>query len=164
MRQKCLTLEDYCSFNQAKLTTRLKQLDKFDDVTSKNEPDCDLFPRLYELEYTRLLLIANDHADILGRSYLMEVVGVIYDRAIFLTDVEYRSAHGKKICVQAAVEVPFIILLSMSGSTDEEQLRVVPDRAEDLHSVSTPLCQEVGDPLCDRLVGFTGDLQTRWME
>ena len=94
----------------------------------------------------------------------MEVVGVIYDRAIFLTDEEYRSAHGKKICVQAAVEAPFIRLLSMSGSTNEEQLRVVPDRADDFHSVSPPLCQEVGDPLCDRLVGFTGDLQTRWMD
>ena len=88
----------------------------------------------------------------------MEVVHVTYDRAIFLTDEEYRSAHGKRICVQAAVEAPFIRLLSMSGSTDEEQLRVVPDRAEDLHCVSTPICQEVGDPLCDSLIGFTGDL------
>ena len=66
--------------------------------------------------------------------------------------------------MQAAVEAPFIRLLSMSSSTDEEQLRVVPDRAEDLHSVSTPLCKEVGDLLCDRLVGFTGDLPGGWRE
>ena len=69
MRQNCLTPDDYCSFDQAELTTRLKQLDEFEEVTSKNEPDCDLVTRLYELEYKRLLLIANDHGDILGRSY-----------------------------------------------------------------------------------------------
>ena len=89
---------------------------------------------------------------------------VIYDKALFLTDGEYEKETGQQINVQAAVEMPHIRLLAMSGSTEEEQLRMVPDRAEGLHCVKRSLQRSAGEPIVDTIRGFTGDLQTRWHE
>ena len=88
---------------------------------------------LCEFQHTRLLLLGSDHADLLGHTYLLEVVQVVHDQSLFYSDDEYMARTGKLVNVQVLVEAPFIRLLSMSGSSAlPEQLRVVPDRAADL--------------------------------
>ena len=52
----------------------------------------------------------------------MEVLQVVYDPAIHVTDEEYQEVNGARINVQSAVEVPIIRLFAISGSSEEEYL------------------------------------------
>lgn len=161
MRKRTAVLEEYASLSRDDLKQRLTHLGEF---VADTEDTTDLCTRLYQYEHTRLLLLANDHADILGHEYMMEVVQVVYDTALFLTDKEFADTFGQNISVQSAVEAPAIRLIAMSGSSDAEQLRAVPDRVADLHCIESPIERQDGDPIIDRLVGYSGDLQARWME
>ena len=157
-------LEEYASMDRADLVKGLQQLNEYNDTEDFDTQNFELATRLYSYHHTRLLLLGTDHADLLGSSYLLEVVQVVYDPALYLSDEEFEAKTGRKINVQAAVEKPFIRLRSMSGSSEEQQLRVVPDRAADLRDTTTPLARAIGDPILDVLVGFVGDLQGRWYE
>ena len=131
-------LEEYASMDRADLVKGLQQLNEYNDTEDFDTQNFELATRLYGYHHTRLLLLGTDHADLLGSSYLLEVVQVVYDPALYLSDEEFEAKTGRKINVQAAVEKPFIRLLSMSGSSEEQQLRVVPDRAADLRDTTTP--------------------------
>ena len=89
---------------------------------------------------------------------------VIYDRAIFLTDEEFEEKHGYHFNVQAAAEAPVIRLSAMSGSSEEDYLHTVPDRAADLHCINGVLKRADGGCFSDKLVVFNGNLQLRWAE
>ena len=164
MRSRPYMLEQYLSMEREQVIDELNCLDEYDPQADEDKDTSDLATRLFTLEHTRLLLLGSDHADLLGHSYLMEVVQVVYDTALFLTDEEYEEQTGKPANVQAMVEAPVIRLLAMSGSKEEEQLRVVPDRTADLHCTEAPLDRTVGEPIVDALVGYIGDLQGRWFE
>ena len=134
MQEHCMSLDEYASLEQEVVIERLQGMNEYDSTHTEIET-FELKTRCYTYDHTRLLLLGHDHADILGHSYLMEVVQVVYDVAIFLTNKEYQERFDEAIDVQARVEQPMIPLLSMSGASEEEQLRVVPDRASDLHLV-----------------------------
>jgi len=40
-------------------------------------------------------MLAHDHADIGGHSWMTETVQVVYDKRVFLTEDEYMEKHGK---------------------------------------------------------------------
>ena len=164
MREHDKTLEEYLSQEHSRIIAQLQAIGEYYPSTDATLDDAELATRLYTFHHTRMLLLSNDHADLLGQSYLLEVVQVVYDEALFLTDNEYQSNFGHKLNVQAAVEMPHVRLLSMSGSTEEEQLRMAPDSCEDLHCTRKSLQRVVGDPIIDTLRGYTGDLQARWHE
>ena len=164
MRNHTRELEEYVSMERADVVAELVKLDEFDKVEDTKLETHELATRLYNYHHTRLLLLGNDHADLLGHSHLLEVIQVVYDPALFVSDEEFQAKTGRNVNVQAAVETPVIRLLSMSGSSEEEQLRVVPDRIADLHCSQQPIARAKGDPLVDKFVGYIGDLQGRWHE
>ena len=163
MREHVLSLEEYASLPREELILQLTELGEHETAHDGKE-DFELSTQLYIYHHTRLLFLGHDHADLLGHNYLMEVVQVVYDKALFLTDNEYKCKTGRGVDVQSLVEIPEIRLLSMSGASEEEQLRVVPGRAQDLHTVQAELSRQKGEGLVDQLVGFLGDHQARWFE
>ena len=164
MRERRLSLIDYANMERNDVVDQLTSLDEFDAKDDAELETHELATRLYGFQHTRLLLLGSDHAHLLGHTYLLEVVQVVYDQSLFYSNEEYMARTGKSVNVQALVEAPFIRLLSMSGSSEEEQLRVVPDRAADLHCTRAQLDHQVDDPITNSLVGYIGDLQGRWFE
>ena len=110
MRPVPPTLENYACLPRQVVTQRL-----FDTGEQCGPEDTgqELPTRLFICQSQRLLMLQSDHADVLGHCCLMEVVQVIYDRAIFLTDDEFEEMHGRRINTQAAVEAPVIRLFAM---------------------------------------------------
>ena len=165
MREHPLLLIDYANMEWNDVVDQLTSLDEFDAEDDAELETHELATHLYGFQHTRLLLSGSDHADLLGHTYLLEVVQVVYDQSLFYSDEEYMARTGKSVNVQVLVEAPFIRLLSMSGSSAlPEQLRLVPDRAADLHCTRAQLDRQVGDPITVSLVGYIGDLHGRWFE
>ena len=103
MRSRPYMLEQYLSMEREQVIDELNCLDEYDPQADEDKDTSDLATRLFTLEHTRLLLLGSNHADLLGHSYLMEVVQVVYDTALFLTDEEYKEQTGKPANVQAMV-------------------------------------------------------------
>ena len=163
MRPVPQVLEDYTSIPRNMVIKRLRAIGEYQD-NGHLQTDEELQTHLFICQSQRLLLLQSDHADVLGRSYIMEVLKVIYDSAIHLTDEEFEAEHGHRINVQAAVEAPMIRLFAISGSSEDDYLHVVQDRTSDLDALSGTLERADGSTLVDKLVAFNGDLQMRWAE
>lgn len=65
----------------------------------------------------------HDHATILKMGFLMVTVHTLYDPAVFYTDDEYqrKHPHHTSLCIQSEVKQPEIYLLSLGGSSVEDQ-------------------------------------------
>ena len=95
MRHHTDSFNDYMVKDRAELIQNLKAIGEFCPDADDDAPTYELATRLYGHHHTRLLIISNDHADLLGKSYLMEVLQVVYDTAMFLTDDEFKEATGQ---------------------------------------------------------------------
>ena len=84
MRPRPSTLPQYAALEKEELLDMLKAIGEEADIDADEATLCH---QLAEVQHTRQLLLANDHADILGQSYIMEVAQVVYDTALFYTDV-----------------------------------------------------------------------------
>ena len=104
MRDHDMTLGEYFSMQRKEIVKELKAMDEYQEDNDCTLEDGQLAGRLYACHNTRMLLLGHDHAEVLGHSYLMEVVQVVYDKALFWTDEEYAKKHGQKLSVQKAVE------------------------------------------------------------
>ena len=92
---------------------------------------------------------------------MMEVVQVMYDTALYLSDEEYEE-HGSRVNIQSMVERPDIRILTKSAGGEEEQLRHIPDRLKDLNSAAQDIPREHGGAISDVFVAFTGDMSAWW--
>ena len=95
---------------------------------------------------------------------MMEVVQVMYDTALYLSDEEYEEQHGSRVNIQSMVERPYIRILTKSAGGEEEQQRHIPDRLKDLNSAAKNILREHGGAIFDVFVAFTGDMSAWWFE
>ena len=95
---------------------------------------------------------------------MMEVVQVMYDMALYLSDEEYEEQHSSRVNIQSMVERPYIRILTKSAGGEEEQLRHIPDRLKDLNSAAQDIPREHGGAIFDVFVAFTGDMSAWWFE
>ena len=68
MRQHVRTLEEYASMDRDNNISELEFLGDYHAMDDPSVPDADLATRLFVLCHTRMLLLSNDHADLLGQS------------------------------------------------------------------------------------------------
>ena len=68
MIQHVRTLEEYASMDRDNIISELEFLREYYTMDDQSVPDADLATRLFVLCHTRMLLLSNDHADLLGQS------------------------------------------------------------------------------------------------
>ena len=91
-----------------------------------------LLNKLVSFERTRHLMFWHDGSILANHSHILMTVGVMYDKAIFLTEDEYFQKYNKTIHnIQAIVEEPFLYILTRCPANDA-QLAYTATRCEDL--------------------------------
>ena len=76
--------------------------------------------KLKNIERTRHLMVWHDNSTVANHGYLLCLVSVLYDHAVYLTNVEYKAKSGKIADVQELVEKPSIHLIAQCGSSEAE--------------------------------------------
>ena len=96
----------------------------------------------------------------------MITVHTLYDSAVFLTDKEYhqRNPHNQSICLQSEIEQPQIYMLSLGGSSVEDQSALIGDRIDCLSNLTNPIEAGNGIMINDNIRMFTGDHPTAQFE
>ena len=89
----------------------------------------------------------------------MVTVHILYDHAVFLTNVEYQQKYNQNIDVQSEIEQPEIHMLALGSPSIEHQAALLPEpeRVACLHDLNTPIMASNGVAVTDRLHFFTGD-------
>lgn len=114
--------------------------------------------KVRELQRSRNLLLWHDHGTVVGCSYIMITVSVLYDPAMFLSNDEYNAKTGKSIHnIQEQVEQPHLYTLAASSSSISDQLALIADRVDCLDDLPKVVKTSEGVEVTDHLVFFTGD-------
>ena len=139
------------------LTELIERLEKVGYKTQDKNHE-ELCTALATSERSRSLAMWHDHATILNMGFLMITVHTLYDPAVFLTDEEFKLQNNlpEAVCVQSEVEQPEIYILSLGGSSVEDQAAIIGDRLDCLPGLSIPIESE-GIEMNDTLRFFTGD-------
>ena len=74
--------------------------------------------KLKNIERTRHFMVWHDNSTVANHGYLLCLVSVIYDPAVYLTNEEYKAKSGKIVDVQERVEKPSIHLIAQCGSSE----------------------------------------------
>lgn len=108
---------------------------------------------------TRSLTLWHYHATILKMGFVMITVHTLYDPAVFVTDEEYwqQNLHHQGVCLQSEIEQPEIYLLSLEGSSVEDQLALIGDRIDCLTNLRTTIDAGNGIMIHNNMWMFTGD-------
>ena len=167
LRQTLLTKHKECmrlaTLDDIKVMTREEILTFMKFSHQKVNPNLTLQQQLQiklkDIQHTRPLAIWHDHSTILNTGYnTLFAVWVIYDKAVFLTEEEYREKTGKRIpIIQALIEVPEIYMIAPSSSSPVDQLALISDRVECLQDFSISLTACNGEQIHDKLRFFCGD-------
>lgn len=79
----------------------------------------------------------------------MITVHVVYDKAVFLTNEEYRHKTGKRANVQCQ---PEIYMLVLGSSSVEDQAAIIPDHIECLSDLVNPVVTQLSTSACMQLI------------
>ena len=117
----------------------------------------ELRSELATIQRTRNLAMWHDHSTILKTGYILFAVWVVYDPAVFLTEVECPN-------VQEVVEQPVIYMISPCGSSPSDQIGLITDRIECLQELSTSPTADNGVQVKDNMRFFCGDKPAQQFE
>jgi len=70
--------------------------------------------------------VTDDHASILGTGFVLVTVGIVFDPAMFLSDVEYKAKARRVADIQQIVEEPNIHVIVLGSSSAEDQASIIP--------------------------------------
>ena len=135
----------------------VKELDRIDELKPELlslETTC-LKHLLKKFNRTRYLQFWHDGSCIANHSHLLLAVNVVYDKAIFYTDDEFKAINGRKIDIQSEIETPFVYLVARCPS-DDHQLMYSDIRVADIKTLKDPLCFREAD-IFDEVRFFHGD-------
>ena len=104
-------------------------------------------------ERTRELQVWYDGSQIIGHSYMLYMVNVIYDEAVFITDAEWQGNVG--VDVQATIETPHVYIIGRCRGNGEN-LAYSSTRMECLDRLKLPLTVK-GIPITDIMRKCIGD-------
>ncbi|CAG2211878.1 unnamed protein product [Mytilus edulis] len=150
--------EHYDQLTANELKERYKRLGQlFTPNSNSNE--------LKHLERIRMLKFWHDHSDVLNHTFVSFMLSIIYDKALYLTNEEYKAKFPERsnLDVQSVVERPHLYILGRSKSTNDEQLSFVAERVKDLMNLVQPTCIR-GIQITDELRIFSGDGPARQFE
>ena len=100
--------EYYTEMSREEVTKQFKKLNEYgedDGLTRTRE-------KLERISTTRHLQILHDHSTLANTGHIIFTVNCLYNRAIYMTDEEYKEAAGKVANVQAEVEKPHVYIVA----------------------------------------------------
>lgn len=121
--------------------------------------------QIKNMQHTRTIAIWHDHSTILNTGYILFAVWVVYDKAVFLTEEEYKEKSGVSIpSLQPIIEVPEIYMIAPSSSSPSDQLALINDRIDCLQDLSQTLSACNEEQISDKLRFFCGDKPAQQFE
>ncbi len=149
---RLLSLDDIKKLTKEEILTFMK---KVHHPQQESTPLETLYEEFQKIQRTRTLAIWHDHSTVLHTGYILFAVWVIYDEAIFLTEMEYKAKTGKTACnLQNMIEEPEVYMIAPSSSSPSDQLALISDRLECLKEPSKAANNE---EVYDQLRFFCGD-------
>ena len=73
----------------------------------------------------------HDGSTLSSHSYLLMMVSIMYDRAVFLTNEEYEQKYHTSLDIQSIIEKPQVYLLARCPSNDQ-QILYIEERLQDI--------------------------------
>ena len=151
----------YDNLTHEQLVQRLAELNEYKDDGLTEEK---LRLKLKKLERTRHINIWHDNSCVANHGYLLCMVAILYDPAIYLTNEEYKTKTGKTVDVQDVVEKPHLHFLARCRSSEDEQIVYSETRLSCLQKTATPLKSPDGNIIKDVPRFFKGDSPARQFE
>ena len=99
----------YESMSREEVKAELLRINEFKKVEDKS-PYIQLYT-LKKFQRSRRLMLWHDTSTISGHSYLLMMVKVLFDKALFYTSQEYENIFNEKLNIQKEVEKPIIYLI-----------------------------------------------------
>lgn len=152
----------YNEMNRENIVTRLKELNEYndrEDLTTDN-----LRSKLIRIERNRHLMIWHDNSTVANHGFLVCLVSVMYDHAIFLTNEEFKRKTGKTVEVQTVVEKPEVHFIARCKSSEEEQIAYSETRLSCIKEIADNFTTPDGHQVVDTLRFFHGDSPAREFE
>ena len=144
-------------FNKMEIAEVDHLIEKYSGFAS-GESHAEKLETLKRYERTRSFCCWHDASSINNHSYMLFLVSVIYDEAVFKTQEEV----GDGIDVQAEVEIPEIYILGRSRG-NEEQLDYAKARLQDLELMKEPIVVD-NIIIQDTMRAFHGDMLANAVE
>ena len=111
----------------------LQELSQINELAPDDFSKDNLFllKKLKNFERTRHLMMWHDGSTLSSHSYLLMMVSIMYDRAVFLTNEEYEQKYHTSLDIQSIIEKPQIYLLESCPSNDQ-QILYIEERLQDI--------------------------------
>ena len=105
----------------------LQELSQINELASDdfNQGNLFLLKKMKHFERTQHLMKLHDGSTLSGYSYLLMMVSIMYDTAVFLTNEEYEQNYHTSLDIQSTVGKPQVYLLARCPSNDQQILRNV---------------------------------------
>ena len=153
MRLRPDTYFDYLS--REEVIHQLKTINEFSSFDC--DADTQVFKkRLKMYERTCHLIFWHDGSSLSSHSHILIMVSCLYDTAVFVTDEEYLKSESSLINIQVRIEKPFLYLMALSPSTDQ-QLLYSEEQLSDIIEIKKPLITTDGIEINNIVRAFKGD-------
>ena len=151
--------EHYEGLNEESINNRLQELHEYkaDEGLTTDQPR----NKQKHLGRNRHLMIWHDNSTVANHGYLVCLVSVLYDPAVFLTNEEYKAKAGKAVDVQTAVEKPHEHFIARCNSSEAEQIAYSEKRMSCVNEMARALPSVNGNQIVDTLRFFHGDSPAR---
>ena len=93
----------------------------------------------------------SDHGSIAGHSHYLHTIQFLYDKAVYLTNSEYKEKYKETIDVQKFIERPSIWIIARSAASVSASLRFSECRQADFKKLIEPIYTSTGCPIKDIL-------------
>ena len=130
----------------------LKDLNEFKEGDSLDE----MKMRLKKMERTRHITMWHDASTLANHGHVVFTVNMLYDKASFYTNEEYKANTVRNINVQTEIEKPIVYIVARCRANDE-QLAYVQTRIDCTNRLSVKLDTESRIQFTDKLRFFKGD-------
>ena len=142
----------YDDFTLQSASQLLKDLNEFKEGDSLDE----MKMRLKKMERTRHITMWHDASTLANHGHVVFTVNMLYDKAAFYTNEEYKANTGRNISVQTEIEKPIVYIVARCRANDE-QLAYVQTRIDCTNRLSVKLDTESGIQFTGKLRFFKGD-------
>ena len=156
--EKYMRIRTDDDFDKLERKSVIHQLNAINELNPnyKDLETVNLLTTLKMYERTRNIMTWHDGSPLGGHSYLLFMVAVMYDSAVFLTDQEYQEKSSISINVQSIIEKPQLYILARCPS-NEQQILYSEERMLDISMLTSPIISSNSVEINDQLRIFKGD-------